>query len=234
MKGFTSMTNEYRQKHYPDGYFESLKRSDAIGAILSGVVLALFAMCSGTLLVRYLMGTMGYSIKVLIVFIMLTLTFLGGAISFIVLGVKGMSIGKGQWIERCAGVSQYPVSTVQEFESQFMRNDVIVFRQGLTGVTTTVLTTDYILCGICMIKVRDIAGAYLVYLPHTISAGRKIRSIQPMHIAIISNHRTHILLQVRPKLAEHLLDLIAERHSGIDTAARRVLDEKEYRAMVEK
>lgn len=227
------MTNEYRQKHYPDGYFESLKRSDGIEMILSGVVLALLAMCSGTYLVRYLMGTTEYSIKVLIVLIMLTLTFLGGGISFIVLGVRGLSIGKGQWIERCAGVSHYPVSTVQEFESPFMRNDIIVFRQGLTGVTT-VLTTDYILCAICMIKIRDIVGAYLVYLPHTISAGRKIRSIQPMHVAIFSNHRTHILVQIRRKLAEHLIDLIAERNSDIDTAARRVLDEKEYRAMVDK
>lgn len=234
MVGFQELTDKYRQKHYPEGYFASVaKGSGGLVLVVCGVVLALIGICPAAIPVDYLLGGMDDSmdISVLIFFIILALVFLGGGILVIIFGIKRMRMGKHQWMEKCAESSNYPMSNVEEFESQFMRTDTLIFQLDTSGVTN-VLTTDYILWGnllaVCLIKLSDIVGAYLVNLPDTIMVGNRTKKVITLNVAIFSNHNTSIVLSTREKTAHELLDLLVQRNPNIDTADRRVLHENEY------
>lgn len=237
MVGFQELSDKYRQKHYPEGYFASVaKGSGGLVLVVCGVVLALIGICPAAIPVDYLLGGMDDSmdISVLIFFIILALLFLGGGIFVIIFGIKRMRMGKHQWMEKCAESSNYPMSNVEEFESQFMRTDTLIFQLDTTGVTN-VLTTDYILWGnllaVCLIKLSDIVGAYLVNLPDTIMVGNKRKMVITLNVAIFSNHNTSIVLSTREKTAHELLDLLVQRNPNIDTADRRVLHENEYESI---
>lgn len=240
MVGFQELSDKYRQKHYPEGYFASVaKGSGGLILVVCGVVLALIGICPAAIPVDYLLGGMEDSmdISVLIFFIILALLFLGGGIFVIIFGIKRMKMGKHQWMEKCAESSNYPMSNVEEFESQFTRADTLIFQLDTSGVTN-VLTTDYILWGnllaCCLIKLSDIVGAYLVNLPDTIMIGNKMKKVITLNVAIFSNHNTNIVLSTREKTAHELLDLLVQRNPDIDTADRKVLDENEYETIKEK
>lgn len=240
MTGFKQVTDEYRKKHYPEGYFAKLaKGSGGIILVICGIVIALLGMCPGGVVLDNLTGEMDYSTDagVLIFVSAVALVLLGAGILIIVFGIRRMRMGKTQWMERCVKASDYPMEVVEEFDSQFMRTDATLFQLDPSGLTN-VLTTDYILygnlLGPCLIKLSDIVGVYLVYLPDTITVGNKTKKIITLNVAVFSNHKTWFVLPTKEKLAHQLIDLIAERNSSIDTAGRRVLDEGEYQAMVEK
>lgn len=240
MTGFKQVTDEYRKKHYPEGYFAKLaKGSGGIILVICGIVIALLGMCPGGVVLDNLTGEMDYSTDagVLIFVSAVALVLLGAGILIIVFGIRRMRMGKTRWMERCVKASDYPMEVVEEFDSQFMRTDATLFQLDPSGLTN-VLTTDYILygnlLGPCLIKLSDIVGVYLVYLPDTITVGNKTKKIITLNVAVFSNHKTWFVLPTKEKLAHQLIDLIAERNSSIDTAGRRVLDEGEYQAMVEK
>ena len=240
MTGFKQVTDDYRKKHYPEGYFAKLaKGSGGIILVICGVVIALLGMCPGGVVLDHLTGEMDYStdVGVLIFVSAVALVLLGAGIFTIVFGIRRMKMGKEQWMEKCVKASDYPMEVVEEFDSQFMRTDATLFQLDPSGLTN-VLTTDYILygnlLGPCLIKLSDIVGVYLVYLPDTITVGNKIKKIITLNVAVFSNHKTWFVLPAKEKLAHELIDMIADRNSSIDTAGRRVLDESEYQAMVEK
>lgn len=240
MTGFKQVTDDYRKKHYPEGYFAKLaKGSGGIILVICGVVIALLGMCPGGVVLDHLTGEMDYStdVGVLIFVSAVALVLLGAGIFTIVFGIRRMKMGKEQWMEKCVKASDYPMEVVEEFDSQFIRTDATLFQLDPSGLTN-VLTTDYILygnlLGPCLIKLSDIVGVYLVYLPDTITVGNKIKKIITLNVAVFSNHKTWFVLPAKEKLAHELIDMIADRNSSIDTAGRRVLDESEYQAMVEK
>lgn len=241
--GFKQLTNEYKQKHYPEGYFAKLaKGSGGIVLVICGVVVGLLGMCPGGVVLDHLTGEMedysaGSDTGLLIFFSVVALVLLAIGILIIVFGVKRMRMGKEQWMEKCVKASDYPMEIVEEFDSQFMRTDAMLFQLDPSGLTN-VLTTDYILygnlLGPCLIKLEDIVGVYLVCLPDTITVGNRVKKIMTLNVAVFSNHKTWFVLPAKEKPAHQLIDLIAERNSSIDTAGRRVLDEGEYQEMVDK
>lgn len=238
MNGFFQITNEYRQRNYPEGYFAKIaNNSGGIVMIICGVILALMGLGVGILpvagIVDKIRGANEFKmdISVIVFFIILTAILLVSGIYMVWYGIKRSMMSREEWIKKCAEISNYPESTVQEFDSQIMRTDALEFQLDMTG-TTNVLTTDYILwgnlLGPCLIKISDIVGAYLVVLPDTIKLGNKIRPIHTMNLAIFSNHHTFMLLPARQERAEYLISLLGAKNPGIDTAGGKVLSDRDY------
>ena len=238
MTGFNQMTDEYKMKRYPEGYFAKLaKGSGGLALVICGAVPALIGIWLGSFLVGRMTEDTEYppDTGVIIFIAVVALILLAIGILIIVFGVKRMRMGKRQWMEKCVKASDYPMEVVEDFDSQFMKTDATLFQLDSSGLTN-VLTTDYILygnlLGPCLIKLSDIVGVYLVCLPDTITVGNKIKKITTLNVAVFSNHKTWFILPTKEKLAHQLIDLIAERNSSIDTADRRVLDEEEYQGIL--
>lgn len=240
MTAFKQITNEYKTKHYPQGYFAKLaKGSGGLALVICGALPALL----GIWLVSFVVGRMTEDTEyppdtsVAIVVAIVALILLAIGILIIVFGVRRMRMGRTQWMERCVKASDYPMEVVEDFDSQFMRTDAMWVQLDPSGILN-VLTTDYILhrnlMAPCLIKLSDIAGVYMVYLTDTISVGNKIKKVTKLNVAVFSNHKTWFVMSAKEKLAHEFMDMIADRNPNIDTAGRRVLNESEYQAMVEK
>lgn len=241
MVGFTEITNEYRQKHYPNGYFTSIAQNSN-GAILvvCGVILALMGVGAGILpvyaTVKIITGTLDFKIdaSVIIFFYILALVFLIPGIMLARYGVKRAKMGKDDWIKICAEASDYPESVVLEFDSQIMRTDAVVIQLDPSG-TTDIMTTDFLLWGNLiaplLIKVDDIDGAYLVLRPDTINVNGKIKKIVTLNLAVISNHNTHMIMPTREDLGRLLISRLLEKNPNIKTS-EEMLNEEQYQAMV--
>lgn len=246
MKGFTEITDKYRKKHYPDGFFAAMaKNSGGIILIVCGLVLAMLGVFSAILPVNYLtsvvQGTVEYSMdaSVVIFFIVVALIFLAGGGFVIWLGVKRKLMGKRQWVEKCAKISDYPESVLQDFESQLTRTDAVAFQlDPQTGYGKGVLTTDYIIwdnpVNPCLIKVSDIVCVYRASLSYTYYVGNRARKGYNLHLVIFSNHKTIINLQTTQERAVHLTSLLMNKNPNIDTAGGIVLTEDQYDTMIEK
>lgn len=240
---FLPMTEEYRQRNYPNGYFEALAKSGGSGGvilIICGAVLALMGLLFGYMevqfLIEFLRGeTYGGAEGFLIVMGIVTLLFLLGGLFFILLGWKRSKMGAGAWLKKSAEASGYQESVIRDFANQVTSSDTI--RLQIAGGANPpmgigFLTRDYILfeniLKLCVIKVSDISGAYLVSLPD-LSARHNICKI---HIAIFSNRKTFTTTQCLKENGERLISMLAERNPEIDTAGCRILSEKEYNSMI--
>lgn len=242
MNGFTEITEQYRQKHYPNGYFGWVaKHSGGIALIICGIVMILLGAFIGIFPVSILQDILrgeleakGNTAPVVIIGI-IVLAIIASGVLMIRAGVKRKMRGKDGWIQKCMEASQYPESAVQEFESQIRRTDAYVFRLDMSG-GLNVLTTDYIMSGNlmdpCLMKISDITGAYLVSLKYTYYVGNKPKTGYSLNLALFSNHKTLITMPAKQDRAEYLTSILLRKNPGINTAGGVVLSEKQYDAMV--
>lgn len=241
---FTPIDEEYRQKHYPNGYFESLaKKSGGITLIVCGAVLGLMGLAVGYAAVHFLLDLIhgeGYDgiVGGTIFMLLLALAFLVPGVLLIRFGIRRKGMDADAWIKKSAGASGYPESAVREFAQQAVSSDSI--RLQLAGSLDAVsgkgiLTRDYILfenlLDLCVIKRSDITGVYLVSLPSTVRVGKQVRTVYNLNVAVFSSHKTSIVTETDRKPGEQLVAMLTEKHPSIDTAGGRVLSAREFEEM---
>lgn len=233
------MDDKYRKQHYPNGFFAALaKDGKGVGAILivCGIVLALIGA-----FVLLLLGALAFTgafeipenLDVIILFAVLGLVFLipGGLLAGF--GAKRCASGESYWISACAKSSDYPESIVRDFANQVMENGTLQLVLGTSRIQG-ILTRDYIFLksflNPCVIKIEDIAGAYLVRTRSeiTVNGVRQIR--YDNNIKIISNHKTTIGSDAGEQTVLQLLNILTQKNPAIDTEGCKPLSESEYNA----
>lgn len=229
MEGFFEITERYRKKHYPKGYFAMLaKRAGGMGEIILGALALLVVSDDGmSALSAALAGDEKYKSVITIGFV--NILFLAFGILFLWSGIKTKWKGRAGEIRKCMEISGYSESTIEEFEAQLLKPDAIAF-QTAPSSETNILTADYLMWGISspnLVKICDIIGAYLVSLPGTFMKKTPI-----LYIAIFSRNKNIILLKTEQDRAEYLRSLLLAKNSNIDTADGTVLSKETYETMV--
>ena len=233
MKGFTEITDQYRKKHYPNGYFAALvKRSGGIETIFSGAVLAV------------LIGTVGFSRltdilnsslssdekqETLIILGVVLILFLGADIFFLWSGIKSVWKGREKLIRKCMEISGYSESAVEEFEAQIMESNVIAFQTHPRG-EKNILTADYLMWGISspnLVKISDIVGIYLVSLPTAY-----FKRSYGLYISIFSKNKNVIFLRTEQDRAEYLTSLLLTKNPDMKAPDEVPLTREEYGRLV--
>lgn len=233
MEGFIEITDRYRKKHFPKGYFAMLvKRSGGMKDIILGA-LSIPIICD--IGISRLIAVLGGDLtgdekykEVITLGFVFTL-FLAVGILLLRMGIKNTWKGRDKLIRKCAEISGYPESTMEEFEAQLMRPDAIAFRTAPSR-ETNILTTDYLMWGISspnLVKVGDIIGAFLVSLPDALWKKQHF-----LYIAICSKNKNVILLSAKQDRAEYLTSLLLAKNPDIDTADGAVLTNEKYEAIV--
>lgn len=238
--GFTPMTTERIQKRYANGYIECLAKNGKSGGkilIAVGAIMAAIAVIIGYAMIKLSIEVLGESSNGIdgIIFLgIICLLFLVLSVLLIRFGCKRKGMSADDWLQTLVDASDYPESVIREFSLQVPQQDSYFF--DLLGETPVwgILTRDYIFFEngqFCVIKRSDIIGAYLVNLPETVNAGKKIKTFYRLHVAILSNHNTGAVVRASQKRAAHLVAMLTEKHPQIDTAGGRVISEKEYKEM---
>lgn len=242
MEGFVKITEKYRKKHYPKGYFKILsKPADGIGAIICGVLLLLWG---GGSCIRRLIIICGSELigdeknKEIVALVPGMVFILAFSIFSLWFGIRIIWKGREKEILRCAEISGYPKSALEEFEAQLMQPDAIAFwtyrlgeRSGEKDIDKGILTTDYLIWFRTLTKISDVTGAYLVSLPdnkYSVSFSKKPH----IYISIFCQNKNLIFLKADQDRAEYLTALLLAKNPDIDTAGGAVLTEERYKVMV--
>ena len=233
MKGFTEITDQYRKKHYPNGYFAALvKRSGGIENIFSGAVLAVLIGTVGfSRLTDILNGSLSSDEKqeTLIVLVVVLILFLGADLFFLWSGIKNIWKGREKLIQKCMEISGYSESAVEEFEAQIMESNVIAFQTHPRG-EKNILTADYLMWGISspnLVKISDIVSIYLVSLPTAY-----FKRSYGLYISIFSINKNVIFLRAEQDRAEYLTSLLLAKNPDMKAPDEVPLTREEYGRLV--
>ena len=200
---FVPMTEKYRKKHYPEGYFVATAKSNnsaGIGVIIMGAIMALAGFF-----------------------------FLLGAF-FVYLGRQKKGMGLEESIQASVEASGYPESIIRDFDRQVSYPDTIVFQLKGDG-TKGILTKDYICSCLSsvIIKREDIKAVYLVEQEQKISIRNSVKTIYSLNLEILSKHGTCCGIVGAKK--QSVNDLLKETNPDIDTAGGKVFSESEFETL---
>lgn len=234
MKGFTEITDQYRKKHYPNGYFAALaKRLGGMERIFSGAVLTALM---GTIGISRFIDILGSSLasdekyEALIVLGLVLILFIGSGLAFLCSGIKSMWKGREKLIRKCMEISGYSESAMEEFEAQLKEPNALAFQTYPRG-ETNILTADYLMWGISspnLVKISDIVGIYLVTLPTAY-----FKRSYGLYIAIFSINKNIIILRAEQERAEYLTSLLLAKNPDIEKPNEVPLTREEYGRLVE-
>lgn len=234
MKGFTEITDQYRKKHYPNGYFAALvKRLGGMERIFSGAVLTALM---GTIGISRFIDILGSSLasdkkyEALIVLGLVLILFIGSGLAFLCSGIKSMWKGREKLIRKCMEISGYSKSAMEEFEAQLKEPNALAF-QTYPREETNILTADYLMWGISspnLVKISDIVGIYLVTLPTAY-----FKRFYGLYIAIFSINKNIIILRAEQERAEYLTSLLLAKNPDIEKPNEVPLTREEYGRLVE-
>lgn len=233
MQGFTEITDQYRKKHYPNGYFAALvRRLGGMERIFSGAVLTVLM---GTIGISKFIDILGSSLfndkkyETLIVLGLVLLLFIGSGLAFLCSGIKSMWKGREKLIRKCMEISGYSESAVDEFEAQLKEPNAIAFQTHPRG-ETNILTADYLMWGISspnLVKISDIAGIYLVTL-----STAYFKRAYGLYFAIFTANKNVIFLRTEQERAEYLTSLLLEKNPDIEEPGEIPLTREEYENLV--
>lgn len=235
MKGkFIPMTEKYKRKHYPEGYFAALTKSHVkagIGLLIMAVPCLLIGIAGiGGILWLFLHeGGTASDIPGMLLLLLFPGAFLAIGIFCLWAGRwrKGSSLEEE--IRSSAEASQYPESVIRDFDRQVGNPDTLVVQLKSDG-TIGILTRDYLCClGALVIKRAEIKGAYLVERADKIMVGNKMKTVYSLDLSILSKHGTcGSFVGAKQESAEHLIALLRESNPDLDTAGGKVFSEKEF------
>lgn len=232
-----TMDSAYREKHYPKGFFAQMAkeaRGGGIVLIICGQILALIGLG-----ILYILAAMAVSKDVdisghmgeNIFFGIVGLVFLIPGILIIRFGIKRCRSKESDWIQKCVEASGYSESIIRDFADQVLEDGTLVMTLG-TSRTGGMLTRDYIFFGNllnpCVIRIEDIAEAYLVETSYTVNINGKIKRMYQKNIMVLSNHGTDIGSEAKEETVTRLLDILTDKNPTIDTDGGRLLSESEY------
>ena len=234
MQGFTEITDQYRKKHYPNGYFAALvRRLGGMERIFSGAVLTILM---GTIGISRFINILGSSLfsdkkyETLIILGLALILFTGSGLAFLCSGIKSIWKGREKLIRKCMEISGYSESVVEEFEAQLKEPNAIAFQMYPRG-ETNIMTTDYLMWGISspnLVKISDIVGIYLVTLPNAY-----FKRSYGLDIAIFTRNKNVIYLRTEQSRAEYLSSLLVAKNPDIEEPDEVPLTREEYGRLVE-
>ncbi|MDE5587822.1 MAG: phage holin family protein [Acetatifactor sp.] len=232
-----TMDRQYREKHYPKGFFAAMAkegRGSGVALIICGAILAFIG--GGILwIVISVAADGGFNISEdmseVIFFSIVGLIFLIPGLLIIWFGIKRCRTNEDIWLQKSVEASGYPESVMRDFANQALEDGSLKMLLGAAR-TQGFLTRDYIffdnLVYPCVIKIEDIAGAYLVQTSYTTNVNNKRVRIYSKNIMVVSNHKTSIMSEADEDTVRQLLDMLTDKNPAIDTEGGRMLSENEY------
>lgn len=244
---FISMNEEFRRKHYPNGFFAYVRKSKNSSKtflyIFCGIILTFFAACtlSGIWILIRSIQDGADDIGPLIVIDLIGLVFCGLLIFVIRLasGLGGMT--EEDWIGECAKSAHYSAADIREFGNQVVASDTCILHlDGKTGSNsdTGFLTRDYIFFNLYkIIKVSDITLAcFTEYIDSSLAnTGKKSIAIttHEFQIALISKQKNLARMKATQESGRLLMAMLKERNPDIDIREDGVIKLKELERMCE-
>ena len=238
---FPLMTEEYRQKHYPDGVFDRIRRNTATVSILVYLFMGVVFVGGGYLTVWCLKklddfraaDLFGFGIFMTVFCALFALI----ALACIIISVRRHLRGAETWKERCAKEGGYTVADMEEFERQALATDSRVLclvdpaKKVLEGQEDGILTRDYIALLLntpTILKLSDIGTACLVEQKVQMGKGTSRVGVPYLSIALLGKNGTRVIAECSKESGPALLALLKERVPDLDTADDAILDRADY------
>lgn len=243
MKGkFVPMTEEYRKKHYPEGYFAAASKGNAsagIGVIIIGAIMALIGGAGVYFVLRFFLmeffdgGAGASDIPGMLIVLVFPGAFALLGVFFVYLGIQKKGMGLEESIQASVEASGYPESMIRDFDRQATYPDTVVFQLSKDG-TKGILTKDYVCSCLSsvVIKREDIKAAYLIERAEKITVKNHVKTIYSLDFEILSKQGTSVaIVGAKKESAEQLIAMLKETNPDIDTADGKIFSEKEFETL---
>lgn len=242
---FVPMSEEYRNKHYPDNsVFSAIFKLSKKGSIFSFIFFTLFffvfaagtIMCTIVLIETVMAGEndmIGPGIFAVCFFLVMSVA----CVLPIVLTKKRAAGGVEGLIKKSAKNSACEESEIREFERQAMASDSFIlaltakYKAALNGQRDGILTRDYIFLADnlnIVLRYSDIVGAFLVHRVIHINVNNKSKQIDSLTISLVSNKNVQTFVDTSAEAGTELLSILLEKNAQIETNGGKVMQEKEF------
>lgn len=243
---FSKMTEEYAQKHFPDGSvltsaLKTVKRRSAGGFIFFGLFLAaaLYGLVWSIGRTRELMAggeedMLSVSMVICGFFAVIILVCL--IVLFVL--IKTSLQKQDDYIASSAKHSKLPVSEIEAFERQAVASDCYILKltsgldRALSNGTNKdgLLTRDYIYLADpaqTVMRVDSLKACCFSDYTYYIDTGKHHKKIHCLAICLIASNGVSVLSDTDEKAGRALMAILKERNSAIDTNDGNVLPEGE-------
>lgn len=225
------MDSNYREKHYPKGFYAAMvknTRGGGIALIICGLLLALIG---GAIL--FVLAAMAFSGEDLsaalgenIFFGIVGLVFFLPGLLLIWSGIKRCRSNAEDWIRETGEASGCSESTVRDFAGQALEDGTLVMFLGTTR-NQCFLTRDYVWMG-NLSRIEDIEEGYLVETSYTANVNGKRVRMYSKNIRLLTKNGKELIAEAKEDEVNEILDLLTDKNPSIDTDGRRMLSESEY------
>lgn len=240
---FTNMNPDYAQKHFPNGVFESARKTVKRRSMVLLVFLGLFL--AGSLYGLYwaLGRTMDLMAEGRDDMLSVSLVICGffGVVALVfgvLLGVLLWNSRKkrSDYIASSAKSSKLPESEIETFEQQAVAPDCYILKltAGLDRVLSNatnkdgLLTRDYIYLADpaqIVMRVDQLKACCFYEYTYYVNTGKSSKKISCLGIYLIASNGVSVLSDTTEKAGKALMALLKERNSAIDTNGGKVLPE---------
>lgn len=221
------MDETYRNKHYPQGFFEKAAGANRRGNIILAVMAALVSVLLGAL-IFYLVGLTrshseqgnSESVKFGLIFIAVVAVILALCVFGFVIAVRHIKDGAEEVIKKAAKMSGLTEEELREFERQAMQSDSCVLTlagkvsAAMSGQKEGILTRDYIWLGDnqnCILKREDIVAASLYHWYYYVNKKR----VSSLNLALLNRENVMAGVEVTEEAGRELMKLLSEAHPAI-------------------
>lgn len=242
---FAPMSEEYRNKRYPEGsvfsaYHKASKKGGAFIYIFMGIFFILFGVgtvvCTIVLIESIMAGEndmIGPGIFAVCFFLVIAAVCL-----FSIIITRKRAIGGVEGIVKSSAKnSACDESEIREFERQAMASDSRIlaltagYKAALNGQRDGILTRDYIFLADnqnIVMKFSDIVGAFLVHRVIYINVNNKSKRIDSLTISLVSNKNVQTFVDASAEKGSELLSILLGKNPQIETRGGSVIEEKEF------
>ncbi len=242
------MSGDYKKKHYAKGVFHSIREKTAkisFGIyIFFGIVLlgGAYGACwaNGRIEQYRLEGQddmIGAGYVILGVFALLAVI----GLACIVITVIRHARGTNKWKEKCAKVSGYTVSDMDEFERQTMDMECRAVKllgtaQALAnGQSDGILTRDYIYLADAhhsILKIADLKAACLVRQTLKVDSMPINKEHNFLTVMLLSRNKVCAIAECTDESGRELISFLKERNPRIYTADGNVISDEDFERLV--
>lgn len=236
---FIPMTDEYKEQHFPGGFFETMERNSRKNMkatyMFAGLLIAFFCipLLAG---IRMLMTASGSGSTIIGLF------FAAAGFFFIMIGVglirisrKRGSLGVDGFIRVCAQGSGYSEEDIRTFGSQATaEGSYAVQLQGKAEAGSWglgILTEDFVFFSASdrlLMKREDIVLACLEEVEGVEGSGKNKKKVHYPEIVLVSGKKEFLRMRTSKEGGRKLQAMLKKQDNAIDTADGKILSEKEF------
>ncbi len=254
MELFTNMSQEYAQKHFPDGFVfdaetKTLKKMSAAHARRTGLYFILY-LCLLVMLFFRIPALSDYdrddtlimAIVFFVICILLTVYLLKRTISLLRMAWKKPV----DYVAVSAKVSRLTENEIAEFNHQAFASDCVILKlaeipdQPLPDTTDCggLLTRDYIYLTdtpLVILRVDSLLACCFVLCTRNVSEGKRRKSVHNYAICLLASNGVSACSNTTAKAGYALMKLLRERRPSLDTNDGKVLAAnklKDYRKRI--